>query len=152
MLLRRVRRVTPDCRRVGVSFAQRKSTLSANNPSQQIRVRRRSRTRAGRPKLARWRPAAMSSIWSLSGEKRTYCGHDKNDANDPNRLLQPHDEPRLIPSVPQFVEAQFRPEPTKVMGLYLVVSPDGSGRVIFDHFQPIDDFNTAFNGSGCSAG
>src|SRR5258708_29532709 len=33
VLHRRVRRVTPGCHRIGVSFVQRKSTLSANKPS-----------------------------------------------------------------------------------------------------------------------
>ena len=44
VLRRRVRRVTPDCHRIGVSFVQRKFSLSAGEPWQQVTVQFRDST------------------------------------------------------------------------------------------------------------
>src|SRR5580700_9368863 len=90
-LHRRVRRVTPDCHRIGMSFVQRKSTLSASKPWQQVTVRLRSRTRAGCPNLAQMRSADADRVRKclLFGVHRTCRGHHETDAFDPKQTLGP---------------------------------------------------------------
>jgi hypothetical protein len=54
---------------------------------------------------------------------------------------------QLISSTSKVIKAQFRPEPSEVKSRHVVISPGGFGRVIFKHFEPINDLGTAFSGS-----